>query len=276
RTGPAMIRELFHIGPLAISPFGVMLMLAFLAAYLQVSWGLKRLGVGDAEDASSLMLWGGLAGVVGGKVYYALLYQDWRLLFDRSGLVWYGGFLAGTAAVLWTMRRRRLPPWHTADAMAPGLALGYAIGRIGCFLVGDDYGIPTDAPWGVVFPVGLPPTTAGWLRQEFGVELPGVPADALVAVHPTQLYETAVAGAIWLLGLSLLRRPTRPGTVALVTVGLLSVERFAVELLRAKDDRFFGYLTLAQLISVAVLLVVVGVAVGRRRRGAPPSPAEAA
>ena len=113
-----MIRELFHLGPLSLSPFGVMLMLAFLAAYAQLAWGLRTLEAGDADDASTLMLWAGLAGIVGGKVYYAALYHDWHLLFDRSGLVWYGGFAAGLlaagAAVSATSR--------TTEAAAEGVA----------------------------------------------------------------------------------------------------------------------------------------------------------
>jgi phosphatidylglycerol:prolipoprotein diacylglycerol transferase len=260
-----MIRELFHIGSLSISPFGVMLMLAFLASYAQLSWGLKRLGAGDADDASTLMLWAGLAGIVGGKVYYAILYHDWRLLLDRSGLVWYGGFAAGAAAVLYVMKRRGLPWWPTADAAALGLALGYGIGRIGCFLVGDDYGKPTSLPWGVAFPVGLPPTRAGLLRSEFGVAIPSsVPDDTLLRVHPTQIYETLLALLIWGVGLWLLRRRPRQGTVALSVLAMLAMERFGVEFLRAKDDRFFGGMTLAQLISVLVL-VIVGVLLWRRR-----------
>jgi phosphatidylglycerol:prolipoprotein diacylglycerol transferase len=263
---PAMIRELFHIGPLAISPFGVMLMLAFLAAYAQLAWGLKRLDAGDADDASTLMLWAGLAGIAGGKIYYAILYRDWHLLFDRSGLVWYGGFLAGAAAVIWVMRRRRLPAWRTADATALGLALGYGIGRIGCFLVGDDYGKPSNLPWAVAFPVGLPATTAGELRSTFGVNVPAsVPDDTLLRVHPTQLYETLLALAIWGIGLWLLRRRPREGTVVLAVVGLLALERFAIEFLRAKDDRFLGPLTLAQAISLAVLASTVALALWRRR-----------
>lgn len=271
-----MIRELFHIGSLSISPFGVMLMFAFLAAYAQLAWGMKRLGAGDADDASTLMLWAGLAGIVGGKAYYALLYHDWHLLFDRSGLVWYGGFIAGATAVLVVMRKRRLPAWLTADAAAVALALGYGIGRIGCFLVGDDYGRPTNLPWGVAFPVGLPPTRAGILRSEFGVHFPGtVPEDALVRVHPTQIYETILALLIWGVGLWLLRRQPRPGTVALVVLALLAVERFAVEILRAKDDRFFGPLTLAQVISLALLVVVTVIFLRRRGRlpDAAPAPA---
>ncbi len=263
-----MIRELFHIGPLSISPFGVMLMLAFLAAYAQLAWGLKRLGAGDADDASTLMLWAGLAGIAGGKVYYAILYHDWHLLFDRSGLVWYGGFVAGTAAVIWVMRRRRLPPWATFDAATLGLALGYGIGRIGCFLVGDDYGRPTDLPWAIAFPVGLPPTTAGELRSQFGVQVPAtVPDDALLRVHPTQIYETLLALTIWGAGMWLLRRRPRAGVVGLTVVALLAVERFGVEILRAKDDRFFGPLTLAQVISLAVLLVMTVLLTLRRRGG---------
>jgi phosphatidylglycerol---prolipoprotein diacylglyceryl transferase len=269
-----MIRELFHIGPVSISPFGVMLMLAFLAGYAQLAWGLKRLGAGDADDASSLMLWGGLAGIVGAKVYYAILYQDLRLLFDRSGLVWYGGFLAGTAAILWTMRRRRLPAWRTADAGALGLALGYGIGRLGCFLVGDDYGAPTDVPWAVAFRQGLPPTTPEVLRSEYGVEVPPelITPDGFVTVHPTQIYETLGALAIWGIGLLVLRRRPREGTVVLVVLALLAVERFLVEILRVKDDRFLGPLTLAQLISVGILLVLGIVAARRRDAAAEPGP----
>jgi phosphatidylglycerol:prolipoprotein diacylglycerol transferase len=263
-----MIEELFRIGPVSISPFGVMLMLAFLAAYAQLAWGLARTGAGDAEDASSLMLWAGIAGILGGKVYYAALYGDWRLLFDRAGIVWYGGFVAGALAVLWAIRRRGLPAWRAADAAGPGLALGYAVGRVGCFLVGDDYGVPTDRPWGVVFPVGPTPTRAALLEREFGVDLPpGTPPDALVAVHPTQLYEVAMALAIWAVGVWLLRRGARPGRTALVVVGLLAVERFVVEFFRAKDDRFFAGFTLAQLISVAVLLLVAAVWAWHRGRG---------
>jgi phosphatidylglycerol:prolipoprotein diacylglycerol transferase len=225
---------------------------------------LVRLEIGDDEDASAVLLAGALGGILGAKIYYAILYRDWRLLFERYGLVWYGGFILATVAILWTIRRRRLPPWLTADAVAPALALGYALGRVGCFLVGDDYGVPTDLPWGVEFPVGLPRTDVGNLRELFGIDFPpNLPADQLVAVHPTQLYETALALGIWACSLRLLRRSSRPGTTALTVLGLLALERFAIEFLRAKDDRLLGMFTLAQAVSVTV---VAGVAVLWMRR----------
>ncbi len=256
RYGP-MLRELFHIGSFSISPFGVMLMLAFLAAYAQLTWGLKRLGAGDAEDASAILFAGGIGGIVGAKVYYAILYHDWHLLFDRSGLVWYGGFILGGLAVIWVLRHRHLPVWRTADAAAVALAVGYAVGRIGCFLVGDDYGIPTNLPWGVKFPVGLPPTTAGNMRTIWHISVPAsIPNNQLIAVHPTEIYETLICLGIWLIGRRLIRRRLQPGSTALSIFALLAVERFGVEFLRAKDDRFFGYFTLAQVISVAVLIAI--------------------
>jgi phosphatidylglycerol:prolipoprotein diacylglycerol transferase len=264
-----MISELFHIGSFSISPFGVMLVFAFLGGFLQLRWGMRRQGIGDEEDASALIFAAGVGGIIGAKVYYALLNRDWHLLFDRSGLVWYGGFILGTAAVLFTINRRRLPVWELADAVAPALALGYAIGRIGCFLVGDDYGRPTSLPWGVAFPVGLPPTTAGALRQ-FGVAVAqGIPDDTLLRVHPTQIYETLSCLVIWGIGLWLFKRGLRKGQTALIVLALLAVERFLVEILRAKDDRFFAGFTLAQGISVAVFLIVTGLAFTRSRRPRP-------
>ncbi len=257
-----MIEEVFHIGSFSVSPFGVMLVLAFLAAYFQMRWGFRLLGIGDEEDASALLFAGGVGGIVGAKVYFAILYRDWHLLFDRAGLVWYGGFLLGAVCVVWVMRRRRLAIAATADAAAPALALGYAVGRIGCFLVGDDYGVPTDGPFGVKFKVGPSPSTADTLHEQFGVPVPaGVSGDTVLAVHPTQLYETALATLIWLFGCWLLRRERRrerrAGGTALAIFALLACERFAVEFLRAKDDRLLGGLTLAQGISLGILVVLL-------------------
>jgi len=260
-----MIDKVFSIGDFVITPFGVMLVIAFVAAYWQLRSGLLRLGAGNDDDASAVLFAAGLGGIAGGKIYYAALYHDWSALIARAGLVWYGGFLGGLLAVLWVMRRRRLMAWRTVDALAPALAVGYGLGRIGCFLVGDDYGVPTSLPWGVVFRKGLPPTTAGYLRDTFGVAVPGVDSNAWVAVHPTQLYETILALIIWRIGVVLLRRRPAPGITFLSILALLASERFTVEILRAKDDRFFGAFTLAQGISVVILIAALALLIGRRR-----------
>lgn len=266
-----MIQEFFSIGPFSISPFGVMLALAFLAAYWQLQRSFRQTGIGDQEDASEILIWAGVGGVLGSKLYYAVLYGDWSLLVSRSGLVWYGGFLLGALGVMIALRRRHLPLARSLDCAAVSLALGYAVGRIGCFLVGDDYGVPTELPWGVAFPVGLPPTTAGALRSTFGIGIPAeVGADELLRVHPTQLYEVIAALVIWRIGVRLLRQTDRvPGSVAAIVVALLAVERFMVEFLRAKDDRFFGVFTLAQMISLVVLVLAIWVLAARRGDTAP-------
>jgi len=266
-----MIQEIFHIGSFSISPFGLMLVAAFFVAYWQLYRAMRTLEVGDEEDASALVFACGFIGILGGKVYYAVLMGDWHLLYDRAGIVWYGGFLGGLAAFLWTVRRRNLPMARTFDASAPGLALGYGVGRIGCFLVGDDYGIPSNLPWAMEFRVGLPPTRAGVLRQEFGVEIPPEVSDsAWVAVHPTQLYETAAGVLIWGLALWLISRRPKPGNVFLPVIAFLALERFLVEFVRAKDDRFFGDFTMAQLISLLILLTAAFFAWRNRGGESPP------
>ncbi|HKI87125.1 MAG TPA: prolipoprotein diacylglyceryl transferase family protein, partial [Thermoanaerobaculia bacterium] len=140
-----------------------------------------------------------------------------------------------------------------------------------------DYGIPTHLPWGVKFPVGLPPTTAENMRTVWGINVPAsIPGDQLIAVHPTQVYETLICLGIWLVGRKLIRRHLQPGTAGLWIFALLAVERFGVEFLRAKDDRFFGSFTLAQVISVAVLILIFWIWAarshirrGRHDRGSP-------
>ena len=267
-----MIPELFRIGSFSVSPFGVMLVLSLLAAYWQLQRGMRRMGIGDQEDASSLVFACGFFGILGGKIYYAILVQDWRMVFDRAGIVWYGCLIVGAVVFVWTVRRRGLPMARTFDASGPALALGYGVGRIGCLLVGDDYGVPTDLPWGMKFPRGLPPTTAGSMREHFAVEIPAsVPDHEVLAVHPTQIYSSLASFAIFAFALWLARRVRlRPGALFASVLGLLSIERLLVEIIRAKDDRFFGVVTLAQVIS-ALLLLAVGLYLWRfgwRERGA--------
>jgi len=252
-----MYPTLIKIGSFEITTFGLMMCLAFVVGGWVLSRQLKRYGIDD-DVASSIVMAGLIGGVLGAKIYYAILMRDWRLLLDRAGLVWYGGMIGGTAAITWVILRRRLDFFTVADCVAPAGSIGYCLGRIGCFLVGDDYGRPTDAWFGVAFPKGSPPTTAYSLR-EFGVEVDAsIPSDAVLRVHPTQLYEAGAALIMFFILLRLNSRPHRKGLVFGLFLILLGVERFLVEIVRAKDDRFLGPFTIAQLISV--IIVIIGLA----------------
>lgn len=259
----------FKLGPLTLTGFGLAMMAAFLIAAWLIDRELTRLGF--TRDYGGEMLTGAVVGgIVGAKLWYVGLYGIDTLL-SRSGLVWYGGFVGGTIGVILQGWRRGVPLRWTAQIVAPALAAGYAIGRIGCFLVGDDYGGPTDLPWAIAFPQGFPPSTAASLRN-FGVSVPADVADATVlAVHPTQLYE---AGLMFLAFVVLWRWRTAPrGTGWLFGAYLMmaGVERFVIEILRAKDDRFLGPLTLAQAMSVALVLVGAGLVANWSRGSKIPS-----
>jgi phosphatidylglycerol:prolipoprotein diacylglycerol transferase len=192
--------------------------------------GLPETGV----DAGVVGLLGGMAGA---KLLWLFEHLGeepvTQLLFSRGGMSWFGGFAGGVLAGLWFMNRKRLPKISVLAAATPGLAVGHAIGRIGCFLVGDDYGRPTDLPWAVAFPEGLPPTS--------------------VPVHPTQLYEAAALIPLALL----LLRWRRQGRADHVVLGaylvLAGSLRFAIEFIRV-NERVVGILSVAHLAALAAIL----------------------
>jgi len=230
---------LFRFGSFEVTTFGVLVALGALAGLWIFRAELRRSRLSpEGADAALIGVIGGLAGA---KLIWAVEFRDdapfLSLLFSRSGLSWFGGLLGGVGAGLWALGRRRIPLLPALAAAAPALAVGHAIGRIGCFLVGDDYGRPTDLPWGVAFPEGLPPT--------------------LVPVHPTQLYET---GGLLLVAWVLLRWRRRGVSDAMVFAGYLVLAgslRFLIEFIRV-NARVAGPFTLAQLISSAIVVVGVG------------------
>lgn len=257
-----MYPTLVKFGNFEITTFGLMMFLAFVISGWVLARQFRHYRLNE-EVASTMVVAAALGGIVGAKIYYAILFGDWRLLFDRAGLVWYGGLIGGFLACSWIVRRNNVDYLTAADATAPALSIGYAIGRIGCFLVGDDYGRPTDAWYGVAFPQGAPPTTAAELRK-FGSHVdPSIPDYQVLAVHPTQLYETAMAFVMFAILMWLNRRPHRRGLAWGLFLIMLGIERFLVEIVRAKDDRFLGPFTVAQLISV--LLIGAGLVWAMRR-----------
>jgi phosphatidylglycerol:prolipoprotein diacylglycerol transferase len=253
---------IFHLGPITITGYGIMMAVGFLVGGWAIYQELKRRGMSD-EYASDIVVASVIGGVLGAKVWYAVLYHDVAALFSRGGLVWYGGFIGGAAAVIINGWRKRVPVRFTIEISAPALALGYALGRVGCFLVEDDYGIPTNLPWGLKFPNGLPPTTAQNLRSLFHVTIPqGTQPFDVLAVHPTQLYEVAAMGLVFWLLWRMRAHKHAVGWLFAVYMILAGVERFLIEFIRAKDDRVLGGFTLAQAASVAV--VGLGVALAAR------------
>lgn len=262
------------LGGEAITSFGVFMLLAFLTAGYVTRAELRRMGE-DPEKAWDLVFMAVVGGIVGAKSYYVLL--NYRrlmtdpigLIFARGGLVWYGGFLLATALVVWEIHRRRLPLRRTADAVAPALALAYAVGRIGCFLVGDDWGRPTDSWVGIAFPRGAPPTRVDIIEQNFGITVDPALVEKygqIVPVHPTQLYEVGLSTLIFFALWRIRKRPHAAGWLFTLWLVCAGFERFLVEFLRAKDDRFFAGLTLAQMISVSMIVAgVVGMLRTSRR-----------
>ncbi len=244
-----------HLGPLELTGYGLMMMVAFLMAGWAIQLDLRARGL-DEDYAADIIIAGVIGGLLGAKLWYVFLTRDWDMLFRRGGFVWYGGFLGATAGILLNGWRRRVPARFTAEICGAPLALGYALGRVGCFLVNDDYGIPTQVAWGMKFPNGLPATTVANL-QGMGVHFPAMTdPNMVVAVHPTQIYETiAMLFVFWWLW----RHRDHGHAIGWLFACYLvfgGLERFLVEILRAKDDRFGGVFSVAQ--AMSVLLVLVG------------------
>ena len=262
------------MGGAPITSFGVFMFLSFLTGGILLRSEMERTGH-DPERAWDLVFMAVLGGVIGAKAYYVLLNYESLLadpvsaIFSRGGMVWYGGFAGALLLIVFEIKRRGLPLGEIADLCSPTLAIGYAVGRMGCFLVGDDYGRPTDSWVGISFPRGTPPTRVDVFESYFNVQVDPAIIERfgqVVPVHPTQLYEIAMASIIFLVLWKLRVHEHGAGWLWWICLTLLSAERFLVEFVRVKDDRFLGPLTLAQ--GIAVTLVLVGVW-GMRRTWSP-------
>jgi len=235
-----MYPVLFHVGGIPIESFWVAVFAGFVAALFVARSELQRLGH-DPGAAYDLILWAYIGGFVGARLF--LIFTAWEdfqrdpyeLLFSGSGWVWQGGLIGGAVAVIFKSRALGLPLGQVADFAGPALAIGQAIGRIGCQLAGDgDYGIPTTLPWGMSYPNGAVPTTE--------------------TVHPTPIYEAALYLGIFVV---LWRQRTRPhpsGSLFAQYLVLSGIARFAVEFVRRNPMLALG-LTLAQWVSLVSIAV---------------------
>ena len=148
------------------------------------------------------------------------------------------------------------------------IAAGYAVGRTGCWAVGDDYGRPWASRFAVQFPFGAPPSTAANMATDFGVPIPaGTPPSAVIAVHPTQIYEVVMGFIMFAILWRYRDHEHAEGWLFGLYCVLAGAERFIVEFFRAKDDRFFGIFTMAQMIAIAIFFVGLGLMYARRLVG---------
>ena len=260
-----------HTGPLSVPTYGILLVIGMLAGLWIVTRQARREGLA-AETVTDLAVYAIIAGLIGAKVllvvvewsHYSRNPRDLFALF-QSGGVFYGGLLGAIPVAFWYARRHHLDGWKTADVLAPGVAIGQAVGRLGCFMAGCCYGRPApNLPWAVTF------------RDVYANRNVGTPLDT--PLHPTQIYESVACFLI--LGILLWMAPRKRfhGQLVLAYVFLYAVARFIVEMYRGDTIRGFvlgGRLSTSQFI--AVLMVVSAALVlpylWRRKRLDPPAAA---
>ena len=249
-----MFPEVFRIGGFFLPTYGLLVAIAFLAALWIAGRLASKAGL-HKETVLNLGIYCALAGIAGAKLLMIVLdpavRSNWREIFSLSTLqaagIFYGGFVAALVTAFVYMWRNGLPAFKTADAFAPGLALGHAIGRLGCFSAGCCWGVPTHLPWAVTF------------TNPRAKELVGVPLG--VPLHPTQLYESLgeliIFAALYLGFL----RPHRDGSIVSLYLVLYGILRFAVEFVRSHDPEsnpLTGPFSTEQWISLALIAVGLG------------------
>lgn len=264
---------LFHVGSVTIKSYGVAIALAFLVGILLAAWRAKRekLNPNDFLDIGFIIV---VSSIVGARIFYILFnlkyYIDNPAMIIRiweGGLIFYGGLLCAAIASIFYMRFKKIPVWYGTDIIAPSVALGYAITRVGCFLNGCCYGKLCNLPWGVS---GWDPFTGAgrysaqiFFAALFGTgEVPGV-----VKLHPTQLYAAGISLIFFVVLLIIWRRRVFDGMVFWSYVGLYALYRFGIEFLRADNKEIFLGLTVPQVMSVAAFIVAVIVLIDLGRRG---------
>ncbi len=239
----------FKIGELSVYSYGFMLALGVAVSLILVARQARKKGI-DEEVVLDLAIISVLAGLIGARLFYVFVY-DWDyyrlnllqiLDFRNEGLVWYGALILGLLVALAYIKIKRLPFWEITDLFAPYLALGYAFGRIGCFLNGCCFGIPTTVPWGMIFP-GL----------------------GLIPRHPTQLYSAFLSLVLFVYLLRLYPRRRFTGQVFLTYVIGYALLRFGIEFFR-ENLIVWAQFTIAQVVAAAIVIIAGAIYWYRSRR----------
>jgi phosphatidylglycerol---prolipoprotein diacylglyceryl transferase len=228
--------------------YGAMLALAFLAGLWVTHYQAKKAGL-NPNQMTDLAVYTLVGGLIGAKLLLVIV--EWPAYASWSGLatvlhvggVFYGGFLGALPVAFWYARRHQLDAWRSADVLAPGVALGQSLGRLGCFAAGCCYGKPTGVPWAVRF------------TSNYAAEQSGTPLN--VPLHPTQLYESAAALLIFVGLLWLSRHKRFHGQVTLAYVALYGAVRFTIEYFRgdaARGTVLGGLFSTSQFIAILMVL----------------------
>ncbi|MEW6619276.1 MAG: prolipoprotein diacylglyceryl transferase [bacterium] len=239
------------IGPITIYSYGVMLAMAFATGIYLAQKRAKNIGL-NSKIIIDLGIYILIGSIIGARLLYVLTNLDeyksqpLQIIFSRYGFIFYGGLIGATIVSIWYLKKQKLPVWEIADVVAPSIAIGQAIGRIGCFLNGCCYGKPTTLPWGVMMPGSNPLD--------------------LTPLHPTQLY-SSLANLLTFLILSYLWQKRKfTGQIFLSYLILYSIARFMIEIYRGDNPEMLFHLTLSQIISIFIGLVAMTI-YGRKEIG---------
>ena len=255
---------IYEYNGLVISSYGFMLMIAFITCNYLLKKYLRTINI-DPVIGDDIIFYAAIGGIVGAKIYYICEYlpvnadgispgldnlYGLKLILQGivsftfsditkgisqfgTGLVFHGGLIGGLISVTLYIKKNNLNWLKVSDWVAPYLALGHSIGRIGCFLVGDCYGKPSELPWAISFPNGIPPT--------------------MITVHPTQLYETFIYFMIFLVLYKNRKRAKVKGVIMIQYLFLAGIGRFIIEFYRV-NPKYFLNLSSAQLISIFMII----------------------
>ena len=241
-------------GRLGFTGFGIAVLLAFLVGQVVAQRELARRGI-DPEPVNDMVFAAVIGGLLGAKLYYVVVLGHWDAMFERGGFVYWGGLLGGTLAVMAVVVKKRFGLWRMFDVGGMACAAAYAVGRTGCWAVGDDYGRPWTSRFAVSFPEGAPPSTVANLSTQFGVKgLEGRPLGDVLSVYPTQLFEVTMGLVMFAVLWRLRDHKHAEGWLFGLYCVLAGTERFVVEFFRAKDDRIFGTFSVAQMFAVAFVV----------------------
>jgi phosphatidylglycerol:prolipoprotein diacylglycerol transferase len=258
----------FSLGPLNLTGFGIAVLMSFLIAQIVSERELAHRGHDVEAAAVSDVLFAALLGtMIGAKLYYVVVVSHHISdLWSRGGFVFWGGFIGSVVLCFLTIKYKKLRFVRFADVAGIAIAAGYAVGRTGCWAVGDDYGKPYTGFLSVAFPDGAPPSTGAELMQAFHVALPpGTDPQAVLSVYPTQLLEVVLGFAMFAILWRIRDHKHAEGWLMGVWCVLAGVERFIVEFFRAKDDRLSWTMGLSLAQVIALGIVVIGVIVMKAR-----------